>query len=113
MKFELFERYKETDMSLRPPPLNSLSPTRPQRRTVLATLAAGLASGTDVLAHAQADWPTRPVKLISPYAAGGASDLSARALGEYLAKALGQQFVVENKPGAGTRLGTEFVARAP
>lgn len=100
-------------MSLHHRPLNSLPPTRPQRRTVLATLAAGLASGTGLLAHAQADWPTRPVKLISPYAAGGASDLSARVLGEYLGKALGQQFVVENKPGAGTRVGTEFVARAP
>jgi len=72
-----------------------------------------LASGTGLLAHAQGDWPTRPVKLISPYAAGGASDLSARVLGEYLGKVLGQQFVVENKPGAGTRVGTEFVARAP
>ncbi len=100
-------------MSLHPWPLNSLPPTRPQRRTVLATLAAGLASGTGLLAHAQGDWPTRPVKLISPYAAGGASDLSARVLGEYLGKVLGQQFVVENKPGAGTRVGTEFVARAP
>lgn len=100
-------------MSLRYWPLNSLPPTRPQRRTVLTTLAAGLASGTGLLVHAQGDWPTRPVKLISPYAAGGASDLSARVLGEYLGKALGQQFVVENKPGAGTRVGTEFVARAP
>ena len=100
-------------MSLHYWSLNSLPPTRPQRRTVLATLAAGLASGTGLLAHAQGDWPTRPVKLISPYAAGGASDLSARVLGEYLGKVLGQQFVVENKPGAGTRVGTEFVARAP
>lgn len=100
-------------MSLHHWSLNSLPPTRLQRRTVLATLAAGLASGTGLLAHAQGDWPTRPVKLISPYAAGGASDLSARVLGEYLGKVLGQQFVVENKPGAGTRVGTEFVARAP
>lgn len=100
-------------MTLHHRALNTLASTRLQRRTVLATMAAGLASGTGLLAHAQADWPTRPVKLISPYAAGGASDLSARVLGEYLAKVLGQQFVVENKPGAGTRLGTEFVARAP
>lgn len=100
-------------MSLRHRHFNSFPPLQPRRRTVLATLAAGLASGTGLLAHAQADWPSRPVKLISPYAAGGASDLSARVLGEYLTKALGQQFVVENKPGAGTRLGTEFVARSP
>lgn len=89
------------------------SPTGLNRRTVLATVAAGLAGGSGLLAHAQTDWPSRPVKLISPYAAGGASDLSARLLGEYLAKALGQQIVVENKPGAGTRVATELVARAP
>lgn len=100
-------------MSLRHRPLNRIPLTGPRRRSVLVTLAAGLASGAGLHAHAQADWPTRPVKLISPYGAGGASDLSARVLGEYLAKALGQQIVVENKAGAGTRVATEFVARAP
>jgi tripartite-type tricarboxylate transporter receptor subunit TctC len=84
-----------------------------QRRTVLVTLAAGVAAGSGLLAHAQTDWPSRPVKLISPYGAGGASDLSARVLGEYLARELGQQIVVENKPGAGTRVAIEMVARAP
>ena len=89
------------------------SPNGLNRRTVLATVAAGFAAGSGLLAHAQTDWPLRPVKLMSPYAAGGASDLSARLLGEYLAKVLGQQIVVENKPGAGTRVATELVARAP
>jgi tripartite-type tricarboxylate transporter receptor subunit TctC len=84
-----------------------------QRRTVLVTLAAGVAAGSGLLAHAQTDWPSRPVKLISPYGAGGASDLSARVLGEYLARELGQQIMVENKPGAGTRVAIEMVARAP
>lgn len=100
-------------MSLHHRPFSSIRPAGLPRRTVLITLAAGVASGSGLLAHAQADWPSRPVKLISPYAAGGASDLSARVLGEYLAKALGQQIVVENKPGAGTRVATELVARAP
>ncbi|WP_382323129.1 Bug family tripartite tricarboxylate transporter substrate binding protein [Hydrogenophaga sp. UC242_50] len=100
-------------MNMRHRPSNSLPPTGPGRRSVLVTLAAGLAAVAGLPAHAQADWPTRPVKLISPYGAGGASDLSARVLGEYLAKVLGQQIVVENKAGAGTRVATEFVARAP
>ncbi len=83
------------------------------RRTVLAALAAGMATAPGFPAHAQTDWPSRPIRLISPYAAGGASDLSARVLGEHFGKALGQQIVVENKPGAGTRLAVEMAARAP
>lgn len=100
-------------MTLRHPPSTHTAPNEPRRRTVLVTLAAGLASGSGLLAHAQSDWPSRPVKLISPYGAGGASDISARVLGEYITTVLGQPIVVENKPGAGTRLATEFVARAP
>ena len=74
-----------------------------------ATLLAGHGVG-----HAQAAraWPDRPVKLISPYGAGGSNDTSARILAEELGKRLGHPFVVENKPGAATRLGNELVARA-
>jgi len=82
------------------------------RRALLGTGAAGLAAHPFLAAFAQADWPTRPVRLVSPYGAGGASDASARILGEYLTKQLGQQFLVENKPGAGTRIANESVARA-
>ncbi|MDM0047100.1 tripartite tricarboxylate transporter substrate binding protein [Variovorax dokdonensis] len=57
-------------------------------------------------------WPTRPVRVISPYGAGGSNDISARIVCEELGRRLGQQFIVENKPGAGTRLGNEMVARA-
>lgn len=88
-------------------------PTGFRRRTLVAAAGAGLLPAFGLQVRAQADWPTRPVKLVSPYGAGGASDLSARILGEYLARVLGQQIVVENKPGAGTRLATELVARAP
>lgn len=65
-------------------------------------------------AHAQApsEWPQRTVRLISPYGAGGSNDISARILADHLSKRLGQQFIVENKPGAGTRLGNELVAHA-
>ncbi len=81
------------------------------RRTLLGTGAAYLAAaGTGV--RAQSDWPSRPIKLVSPYGAGGASDISLRMIGEYLAKTLKTQMVVENKPGAGTRLATDSVARA-
>jgi tripartite-type tricarboxylate transporter receptor subunit TctC len=63
-------------------------------------------------AHAQSDYPTSPVHLIVPQAAGGPSDVLARMLGVRLGDALGQVIVVENRPGAGTVLGTNAVARA-
>jgi tripartite-type tricarboxylate transporter receptor subunit TctC len=63
-------------------------------------------------ALAQGTWPTRAVKLVSPYAAGGANDISARIFAEQLGQTFGQQFIVENKPGAGTRIANESVARA-
>src|SRR5688500_3631769 len=57
-------------------------------------------------------YPNRPVHVVNPFAAGGSSDVSARALGQKLQEAMGQPFVVESKPGANGNLGTEFVARA-
>jgi len=78
------------------------------RRTLLGSIAAGLA----VPAFAQGDWPTRYVRMISPYGAGGANDISLRILAETLGNRLGQQIIVENRPGAGTRLANEFVAHA-
>lgn len=82
------------------------------RRTLLGSIAAGLAAGSALPAFAQGDWPTRYVRMISPYGAGGANDISLRILAEYLGNRLGQQFIVENRPGAGTRLANEFVAHA-
>jgi tripartite-type tricarboxylate transporter receptor subunit TctC len=80
------------------------------RRTLLA--AAALSAPALGAARAQGSWPSRPVRLVSPYAAGGASDISLRVLAERLTGVLGQQCIVENKPGAGTRLANEMVARA-
>ena len=59
-----------------------------------------------------ADYPTRPVRIIVGYPAGGSTDIVARILGNWLSNRLGQQFIVENKPGAGNNIGTEAVARA-
>jgi len=83
------------------------------RRTFLH-LAAGATALPAVsrLAWAQA-YPTRPVRIIAPTASGGAPDILARLMGPWLSERLGQQFVVENRPGSGTNIGTEVVVRAP
>jgi tripartite-type tricarboxylate transporter receptor subunit TctC len=78
------------------------------RRALLSASAAALGVSP---ALAQA-WPTRTVRLVVPYAAGGSSDVVARLVAARLQPALGQPFVVENRPGAGSMLGTEAVARA-
>src|SRR5215467_11564439 len=58
------------------------------------------------------DYPSRPVKIIVPFGAGGPTDVYARAIGEELRKSLHQPFVMENRPGAGTTIGTEVVAKS-
>ena len=76
-------------------------------------LAAGAAAMPAVsrIARAQA-YPTRPVRIIAPTAPGGAPDIIARLIGPWLSQRLGQQFVVENRPGSGNNIGTEAVVRA-
>jgi tripartite-type tricarboxylate transporter receptor subunit TctC len=77
---------------------------------LLAGAGAGLA--WPGRARAQA-WPARPIRLVIPFPAGGATDIVGRLLGQKLAAALGQQVVVDNKPGAGGSLGADIVAKAP
>jgi tripartite-type tricarboxylate transporter receptor subunit TctC len=77
-------------------------------RAALLTCAMLVASP---YASAQA-WPTRPVRIVVPFAAGGTTDILARALAPELAKAFGQNFIVENKPGAGGNVGADIVAKA-
>lgn len=64
-------------------------------------------------AWAQANYPSKPIRLIVPFAPGGSTDIAARLVAEFGARELGQQIVVENKPGAGGSTGMEFVAKAP
>ncbi|WP_201859147.1 Bug family tripartite tricarboxylate transporter substrate binding protein [Microvirga soli] len=84
------------------------------RRNLLMTMAAASAASalSPWRALAQADYPTRPVRVTVPYAAGGGTDFFARLVFGAMGEQLGQQFVVENKPGAGTNIGAEAVARA-
>jgi tripartite-type tricarboxylate transporter receptor subunit TctC len=83
------------------------------RRTFLH-LAAGAAAlpAFSRLTRAQA-YPARPVRVIVPFAPAGDTDLVARLIGQWLSERLGQPFVIENRPGAGTNIGTEAVVRAP
>ncbi len=82
------------------------------RRTLLKATAAAVCTNAATFGFAQERWPARPVKIIAPYGAGGPNDLSARLLGDYLGRGLGQTFIVENKAGAGTQVGNSFVAKS-
>jgi tripartite-type tricarboxylate transporter receptor subunit TctC len=76
----------------------------------LATMAAGV-PGLSHIANAQA-YPTRSVRLVVGFAAGGAPDIAARLVGQWLSERLGQQFIIENRPGAGGNIATEVVVDA-
>jgi tripartite-type tricarboxylate transporter receptor subunit TctC len=82
------------------------------RRNILVTGTAGLALGWSAASHAQA-WPARPIRLVSPYGAGGSNDILTRVLGDFLGRRLGQSVVIENKAGAGTRIANDYVAKSP
>jgi tripartite-type tricarboxylate transporter receptor subunit TctC len=77
-------------------------------------LAAGAAALPALSPFAWAQgYPTRPVRLIVPVAPGGSADITARLMGQWLSERLGQQIIIENRPGGGTNIGTEAVVRAP
>jgi tripartite-type tricarboxylate transporter receptor subunit TctC len=83
------------------------------RRAALGVFAIGLSALAWPIASASAlDYPTRPVRFVVGYPAGGATDILARIIGQRLSERLGQQFVIENKPGAGNNIGTEAVVNA-
>jgi tripartite-type tricarboxylate transporter receptor subunit TctC len=81
------------------------------RRAAIGLIAMGFAAFLSTGASAQ-DYPTRPVKWVVGYPPGGATDILARLIGQRLSERLGQQFIIENKPGAGNNVGTESVVNA-
>jgi tripartite-type tricarboxylate transporter receptor subunit TctC len=79
-------------------------------RLIAACFAVLLPGGA---ALAQQDYPTRPIRWIVPYPPAGTTDVLARIMGDYLSRKMGQQFIIDNRPGAGNNLGTEAVVSAP
>jgi tripartite-type tricarboxylate transporter receptor subunit TctC len=86
--------------------------TLPRRQFLQLGAATAALPVVPRFAVAQA-YPTRPVRWIVPYPAGGATDLAARLLGQWLTEQLGQQFVIENRPGGGTNIGVQAVVNSP
>jgi tripartite-type tricarboxylate transporter receptor subunit TctC len=83
-----------------------------RRRFLHLTASAAAVPAVPRIAKADS-YPSRPVHLIVFYAAGGGNDIIARLMGQWLSQRLGQSFVIENRPGGGGNLGTEYVVRAP
>src|SRR3989344_3883715 len=89
----------------------------PRRRTVAALACAALGCAALLpLAHGQqqaSTWPTKPVRIVVPFAPGGTTDILARAMAPELSRAFGQQFIVDNRAGAGGNVGADIVAKSP
>ena len=88
------------------------------RRHLLVLLAAAVplipsTVGAQTPAPATGAWPSKPVRIVVPFAPGGTTDILARALAPELGKAFGQTFIIDNKPGAGGNLGADLVAKSP
>lgn len=83
------------------------------RRSALKILAAGTAAGVGVSSHAQSGEASKVIKIVVPYPAGGTTDQLARTVAQPLKEILGQSVIVENRPGAGGTLGTDYVAKQP
>ena len=85
---------------------------RGMRRRLAVALICALIAGSGA-ARAADDYPNHAVRWLVGYPPGGSTDICARLIGQYLAQKLGQQFIIENKPGAGNNLATEIAAHAP
>src|SRR5262245_58868680 len=84
----------------------------PRRQFLRLAASAAAIPAVGRIARAQA-YPSRPVRIVVGFAAGGPNDILARLMGQWLSERLGQPFVVENRPGASSNIGTEAVVRAP
>src|SRR6059058_5758003 len=84
----------------------------PRRNFLHLAAGAAVLPAVSRIAWAQA-YPTRPVRWIVGFAPGGGNDIVARLMGQWLSERLGQPFVIENRPGAGTNIATEVVVNAP
>src|SRR5262249_33928955 len=84
----------------------------PRRRFLHLAAGAAVLAAVSRIARAQS-YPTRPVRIIVGYPPGGSTDVMARLIGQQLSERLGQPFVLENRPGAGTNIATEAVVKAP
>jgi tripartite-type tricarboxylate transporter receptor subunit TctC len=84
----------------------------PRRNFLHLAAGAAAAAALPRTAHAQA-WPSRPVRILVGFPAGGATDIQARLMGQWLSDRLGQQFIIENRGGASGNIATEAVAKAP
>jgi tripartite-type tricarboxylate transporter receptor subunit TctC len=82
------------------------------RRSAICLIAMGISAFAAIGSASALDYPTRPVRFVVGYPPGGATDILARLIGQRLSEKLGQQFVIENKPGAGNNIGTEAVVNA-
>jgi tripartite-type tricarboxylate transporter receptor subunit TctC len=82
-------------------------------RRALAAAIAAAATCAVLPAAAQGAWPNKPVKIVVPFAAGGTTDILARAIAPELSKAFGQQFIVDNRAGAGGNVGADIVSKSP
>jgi tripartite-type tricarboxylate transporter receptor subunit TctC len=82
------------------------------RHAAICMIATGISVLVSIGSALALDYPTRPVRFVVGYPAGGATDILARLVGQRLSERLGQQFVIENKPGAGNNIGTEAVVNA-
>src|SRR3978361_2230694 len=82
------------------------------RRTAIFMIAIGFSALASIDGASAADYPTRPVRWVVGYPPGGATDIIARLIAQRLSERLGQQFIIENKPGAGNNIGTEAVINA-
>ena len=92
--------------------MNLTHPVSPRMTALTAALIMTAASGMSADNAAAQKYPEKTVRIVTPFAPGGGTDIFGRLLAQRLSETQGQQFIVENRPGAGSTLGTEFVAKA-